>query len=144
MPRERTQGERLPWRTPTTKSFSPRSTITALGTSSGVLSANAKRAAAAIASLFGGTPPKFADADSLLDPHTIVQLGTAPVRIDILSKLGATRFQDAWKRRVNARYGGVSAHYLSLEDLIREKEHGRRTQDLADLEALRRVRPRRP
>jgi hypothetical protein len=105
-------------------------------------SANARRAAAAVASFFGGTPPKYADAESLLDPNTIVQLGTAPVRIDILSKLGAGRFQDAWKRRVDARYGTVPAHYLSLEDLIREKEHWRRAQDIADLEVLRRVRPR--
>jgi hypothetical protein len=60
----------------------------------------------------------------------------------ILSKLGAGRFQDAWKRRVDARYGTVPAHYLSLEDLIREKEHWRRAQDIADLEDLRRVRPR--
>jgi hypothetical protein len=98
--------------------------------------ANATRAEVAIRAFFGTVPPRYADAASLLDPDTIVQLGTAPVRIDILSSFGALRFPDAWRRRVDAPFGKVPAHYLALDDLIAEKAHWRRPQDVADLVSL--------
>ncbi len=104
--------------------------------------ANARRTEAAIAAFFGGRVPAYADAAALLEPDVIIQLGVAPVRIDILSGLGAVRFRDAWKRRVDARYGRVPAHYLSLDDLIAEKEHWARPQDEVDLRALRAARRR--
>lgn len=104
--------------------------------------ANARRAEAAIAAFFGGRVPAYADAAALLEPGVIIQLGVAPVRIDILADLGAVRFRDAWRRRVDARYGRVPAHYLSLDDLIAEKEHWARPQDEVDLRALRAARRR--
>ena len=106
--------------------------------------ANARRAEAAIRDFFGGARPKYADAKTLLDPDSIVQLGSAPVRIDLLSRLGAVpRFTDAWKRRLEARFGRVPAHYVSLDDLIAEKAHWARDQDIADLRQLERARARR-
>ena len=82
-------------------------------------------------------------AEDLLDPMVFIQLGVAPVRIDILTSLGATTFRVAWRRRFEARFGRVSAHYLALDDLIAEKEHWARPQDLVDLQSLRRARGRR-
>jgi hypothetical protein len=74
----------------------------------------------------------------------IVQLGVAPTRIDILSRLAGPRdFASAWSSRVDAKFGDVDAHYLSLDDLIEEKEHAGRDQDRADLRSLRRVRSKR-
>lgn len=105
---------------------------------------NAKRAAAAIADFFGGKAPRYASAAQLLNPRTIVQLGVAPVRIDIVNRLeGVGRFAVAWKARVDAPFGVVPAHYLSLEHLIAEKSYWGRAQDLADLAVLERVRARR-
>jgi predicted nucleotidyltransferase len=80
-------------------------------------------------------------AEDLSTPGRIVQLGVAPARIDLLAKLSSgIAFELAWQRRVDARFGDVPAHYISLEDLIREKEHADRDQDRADLRALRRLR----
>jgi len=101
--------------------------------------ANARRVALAIADFFGGTPPKYASAKHLLDADTIVQLGVAPVRIDILAKLGSTTFTKAYNRRVEASFGGEPACFIGLEDLIAEKSHWSRPQDLADLEVLGRA-----
>lgn len=99
---------------------------------------NAERVLAAIRS--------FLDSDlgltvtDLTTPGSVIQLGVAPSRIDVLSRLaGIHDFQAAWDARVDAKYGDVDAHYLSLEDLIREKESSGRDQDLADLRSLRRV-----
>jgi predicted nucleotidyltransferase len=75
----------------------------------------------------------------LTEPGGIVQLGVAPTRIDLLSRLASRQeFSALWEMRVDAKFGDVDAHYLSLEDLIREKESAGRDQDRADLRSLRR------
>jgi hypothetical protein len=107
--------------------------------------ANARRAIAAVRDFFGGTAPRGCSRPSdLLEPDIFVQLGVAPVRIDLLTSFGdGTRFAQAWRRRVDARYGKVDAHYLSLDDLIAQKGFFRRDQDLVDLKFLERARRRR-
>jgi hypothetical protein len=74
---------------------------------------------------------------AVLDPDTIIQLGVAPVRVDILSAFGTLTFREAWKHRQKASFGSVPASYLSLEHLIAEKLHFDRPQDRADVVALR-------
>jgi hypothetical protein len=56
---------------------------------------------------------------------------------------GIERFEVAWKRRVEARYGAVETHYLSLDDLISAKRSTGRDQDRADLEHLQRAKQER-
>lgn len=104
--------------------------------------ANAERAVSALTRFFGGTAPRYVSVDSLLDPHSILQLGVAPVRVDLLSHLATVQFREAWKRRKVARYGCVQASFVGLLDLIAEKTHWGRPQDLADLVVLRRVQAR--
>lgn len=78
--------------------------------------------------------------EDLSTPGQIVQLGVAPSRIDLLSRLaGIPGFNSAWERRVEAAFGDIPAHYLSLDDLIEAKESAGRDQDKADLKALRRA-----
>ena len=101
---------------------------------------NIRRAIRAIATFFGGSVPSYVNEQTLLDPSTIVQLGVALVRVDFLSTLATTSFKVAWKNRVDAPYGRVSAHYLGIDDLIAEKTHFARLQDLADIEQLKRAR----
>jgi|SRR6185295_7222346 len=82
--------------------------------------------------------------EDLTTPGRIVQLGVAPARIDLLSRLSGNRdFSDAWNARVDAKFGDVDAHYLSLGDLIEEKESAGRDQDRADLRSLRKATLRR-
>jgi predicted nucleotidyltransferase len=78
--------------------------------------------------------------EDLTDPRWIIQLGAAPVRIDLTSHIaGFARFGAAWKNRVDARFGSVPAHYIGLDDLITAKGAAGRPQDQADLGALDRV-----
>lgn len=105
--------------------------------------ANARRLREALQDFFGGSPPGYADSD-ILDPDAIIQIGVAPVRIDILCKVdGVESFSRAWRQRAEGQFGSVKAHYLSLDDLVAAKTAAAREQDLADLVSLRRARQRR-
>jgi hypothetical protein len=77
-------------------------------------------------------------ADDLTDAGSIVQLGVAPSRIDILARLSsAIDFDTAWQSRADGRFATVPTQYLALDDLIREKEEAGRVQDLADVKVLK-------
>lgn len=100
---------------------------------------NAERVLAAIR-VFLGSDLGLTPVD-LMTPGSIIQLGVAPSRIDLLSRLAGNHdFRAVWESRVDAKFGEVDAHYLSLDALIEEKESAGRDQDLADLRSLRRVR----
>ena len=104
--------------------------------------ANARRALDALRGFFGGADLGYTIAD-LTDPRWIIQLGVAPVRIDLLAQLpGCPRFQAAWKNRVEGRFGAVPAYYLGLDDLIRVKEAAGRAQDRADARVLQQAKER--
>ena len=60
---------------------------------------NARRALVALEDFFGGAELGYTVED-LIDPQWIVQLGVAPVRIDLLSEIpGLASFEAAWSRR---------------------------------------------
>lgn len=102
--------------------------------------ANARRTLNAIREFFGGADLGYTVGD-LTDPHWIIQLGVAPIRIDLLAAIpGCPSFDDVWNARVKGRFGSVSANYLSLDDLIRAKEAADRDQDRADVRSLVRAR----
>jgi predicted nucleotidyltransferase len=100
---------------------------------------NARRALAAIRHFFGGSDLGLT-VDDLTEPDSIIQLGVAPSRIDLLSSLAAVSdFDSLWKARAQGRFSDVETQYLSLEDLILEKETSARDQDRADVKVLRRA-----
>lgn len=103
---------------------------------------NAEKTLAAIRDFLGSD--LGLSVEDLTDPETIVQLGIAPSRIDILARLDSeSDFHAVWESRTEGRYSDVPTQYLALDDLIREKEGTGRDQDSADLAALRKARERR-
>jgi predicted nucleotidyltransferase len=100
---------------------------------------NAERLLAAMRAFFGGGDLGFTVED-VTELDTILQLGVAPVRIDLLSSLsGIESFEHAWQKRTDAVYGSVDTHYISLDDLISAKRRAGRDQDRADLKHLERA-----
>lgn len=100
--------------------------------------ANARRALKALSAFFGGATLSFTLED-LLNPKLVLQLGVAPVRIDLLSDIpGCPSFEAAWKNRVTAKFGDATAFYLSYAHLMDAKKAAGRPQDLADLAVLER------
>lgn len=103
---------------------------------------NAARFIQALAGFFGGEAPSHVSVDVLLDPGLVVQLGVAPSRVDVLSHFGTLTFAEAWRTRIDAKFGSVNAHYLGRAQLIAEKSYFDRPQDRADLVALGASSPR--
>lgn len=111
--------------------------------------ANAKRVIAALAEFLGGPVPTITVA-KLTSPRTLIVLGAAPVRVDVLTTIdGVPSFAAAWRRRARGQFAAAPTQYLSLEDLIASKSAtpASRVQDKADLvhlaRAARRKRSRR-
>ena len=69
----------------------------------------------------------------------IIQLGQAPLRIDVVTSIDGITFKSAWLNRVKGKYGNVPAFYISTGDLIKNKLASGRTQDLADVEKLKKI-----
>ncbi len=67
-------------------------------------------------------------------------MGFDPGRVDILFDAKDLNFEECWKRRVSSQLGDIEIFYVSLDDLIRNKEAVARLQDLADAEKLRHTR----
>lgn len=74
-----------------------------------------------------------------LEPDQIIQLGIAPLRIDIITSIRGVDFQSAWKNRVIGRYGDIETYFISKADLIKNKQASGRKQDLADIEKLEKI-----
>ena len=97
---------------------------------------NAARTFRALAA-FGAPLADLTEAD-LATPGTVFQIGVAPLRIDVLTKIDGLTFDEAWPARVAARLGDVETAILSKEHLIKNKRASGRLQDLADVERLER------
>ena len=90
-----------------------------------------------IREFFGGSDLGLTVSD-LSDPERMIQLGVAPSRIDLIKSLSSElRFESAWENRAFGSFSEVPTQYLSLRDLIREKETAGRAQDRADAIRLR-------
>jgi predicted nucleotidyltransferase len=78
----------------------------------------------------GITPQTFAQ-------HQVVyQIGIAPVRIDIISEITGVKFLPAWKNRVPGTLFGVSVHFISMEDLMVNKQTVGRDVDIEQLKRI--------
>ena len=71
----------------------------------------------------------------------VIQLGVAPNRIDLLTRLYGVEFGEVWTARVDGEIDGVPVSFIDAVSLIRNKRATGRMQDLADVEALERMRP---
>ncbi len=72
----------------------------------------------------------------ILNEHQVEQIGVAPLRIDILTAVTGVQFCEAWRNRVEGIIAGVPVHFISLDDLIVNKQALGRPSDLAQLESI--------
>ena len=77
--------------------------------------------------------------DDVASGKYIYQFGVAPVRIDVVTGIEGVDFEEAWEKRVEGKYGDVSAYYISKDHLIKLKEIAGRPQDRADIERLKKL-----
>ena len=69
-------------------------------------------------------------------PGRVVQLGVAPVRIDIVTSLTGVSWKEAAAGRETGSYGGLKVYYLGKKQFAKNKRALGRSKDLADLEAI--------
>ncbi len=77
--------------------------------------------------------------EDFLNENNIIQLGYEPVRIDILVSIEGISFSEAWKQKKIGHYGDEECFYISIDDLIKNKEAAGRLRDKADVEILRKI-----
>lgn len=84
-----------------------------------------------------GAPLGEVTVDDFTVPDLVYQIGLEPSRIDILMGLEEMDFNECWKRRVLAELDELTLNFISVADLIENKERTARPQDLLDAKSLR-------
>ena len=74
--------------------------------------------------------------EDFLAPEHVVQLGVAPVRIDIMTSISGVSWEEAKGGRVEGKYGDIKVFFIGKKEYIRNKRATGRKQDLADLDAI--------
>ena len=98
---------------------------------------NADRTYRALAAF--GAPMGDLAKDELAIPGVVFQIGVAPLRIDILTKIEGVSFEEAWPEKVIVDFDGFPMPVLSKKFMIQNKRTCGRTKDLADIEALEEI-----
>lgn len=100
---------------------------------------NLERAARALERF--GAPENVVEAVRRLGDSEIAYLGQPPLRVDLLRSIDGVVTDDVLGNAVSATWDGVPVRVIALDDLIANKRASGRARDLADAEALERVRP---
>ena len=95
---------------------------------------NAKKVYSAMAEF--GAPVAEMKPEDFAEYGMIFQIGVAPCRVDIISKISGVTYADAVTRAVPKTIDGIPVRIISLEDLIANKKASGRAKDLADVEVL--------
>ena len=97
--------------------------------------ANAERLVAALEDF--GFASLGLDPEDFEQPNRVVQIGYAPLRIDLLTSIDGVEFASCWERRIEVPLDNGLVPVISLDDLLANKRAAGRAQDLADVEGLR-------
>ncbi len=84
--------------------------------------------------------PSISNRDELLKKGMVFQFGVPPNRVDLINSIEGVFFNEAWNKRVieeiNIRDTKINLFYISLEDLIKNKQMVNRPKDVEDLKFL--------
>jgi hypothetical protein len=95
---------------------------------------NARRVVQAL-NEFGVAALEFKEND-FTEPDSIIQIGVAPIRIDIMTSLDGVSWEDVAGNREPGLFGDINVFYIGKEQFILNKRAIGRKKDLADLDAL--------
>ena len=86
-----------------------------------------------------GAPLHGLTSGDLQKTDTVFQIGVAPRRVDIITGASGLDFESAYTNSLETNVEGITINIPSLDDLICNKKASGRTKDLADVEALERI-----
>ncbi len=88
-----------------------------------------------------GAPLMGLTIKDLETPDVGLQIGVAPVRIDVLTTISGVSFAEAWPAHIEVEFAeGVRCAVIGYDDLLKNKRAAGRPQDVADVDALERLR----
>jgi len=77
--------------------------------------------------------------DDLKKDNSIIQIGIAPIRIDIITDIDGVDFNEAYKRRVEHDFGELKATVLNIDDILKNKIASNRAKDKIDVIELKKL-----
>lgn len=83
-----------------------------------------------------GAPLRGIAMEDFMNKAIILQIGIAPVRVDIMMDIPGAAPETAWKSRTRSHYGETPINILGIRDLIKAKRRAGRPQDRLDLRKL--------
>lgn len=83
-----------------------------------------------------GAPLTDLSAEDFTDSESFYQMGSPPIRVDIMMSIPGGNFEKAWLSREVVEIDSVKLFFISKSDLIKTKEASRRPQDIIDLSKL--------
>lgn len=101
---------------------------------------NARAVYAALAEF--GAPLEGLSAADFAERGPFFRMGREPVAVDIMTEIPGIDFDAAWERRIEGVVDsatGLTASFISRDDLITAKVAAGRPQDLADVDAIRKA-----
>jgi|SRR5579872_2171618 len=101
---------------------------------------NAKATYAALAEF--GAPLQDIRPEDFTDPNSFFRFGREPKGFDILPAIPGVDFDAAWERRVESVIDpatGLTANFISADDLIVSKLAAGRPRDLADADEIKKA-----
>jgi hypothetical protein len=102
--------------------------------------ANSDALFVALQAFWSGNIPGIQTAEELAEPGVIIQFGRPPNRIDLLNRIDAVSFHEAWNSKIELRIAGaepgIPLFMVSLDNLLRNKRASGRPKDLDDLRVL--------
>jgi len=75
--------------------------------------------------------------EDFLKKDLVTQLGFPPLRIDILNDLDGVNFQEAWNNKKIVTFEHVPVNFIGYDELLIVKQKSGRSQDIADIELLK-------
>ena len=88
--------------------------------------------------------PGIQNKKDLMEKNVIFQFGVIPNRIDLISKIEAVNFTDAWQKReivkINTGKEIVKVYFIDVENLVKNKEALNREKDKEDIKFLKKKR----
>jgi len=95
---------------------------------------NANRVLTAIREF--GFPTDLLTAEAVVASSSLIQMGTPPVQLHIMSAIDGVTWEDVWSGREVATLGGLAIPFIGRRAFIENKRAAGRAKDLADIEAL--------
>ena len=84
---------------------------------------------------FGAPLQELTDKDFAEEGY-FYQMGSPPVRVDVIMGLKGMDFELAWKKKVDTGFDDLTVTFISKEDLIESKLASGRPQDMQDAKSL--------